>query len=281
MLAEFIAPSVVTGVAHGQYSKFDDKDAFVTYDTERALGGDRKRITFGKSDPFFNAQPQGLEIAIDDHERKLAGDGGVLKIQQAKLRNLVNTAQRSHEAKVFKLVKSAKAAAGGKGVWSDAAADPIAELDEQIEAIVNDTGMMPNRMVIGLGAWRILKNHPKVIDRLNGVNKESVSLDQLGSMLLNPNVEIRVGVISADINKIGKGKNARNVVGAEVFIFIASDSPDQFDPSFAKTFMPEVGSIESVKEYRDETAASDIYATDWAEDIQVVAPISGRRITLS
>lgn len=44
-LAEFIAPTVPTGIAHGQYKKFSDKNDFQVYDTSRALGGSRKRTT--------------------------------------------------------------------------------------------------------------------------------------------------------------------------------------------------------------------------------------------
>ncbi len=269
-----------TGIAHGQFKKFSDKNDFQVYDTSRALGGSRKRIEFGASDPYFNCAPQGLEAAIDDHERKLAGDN-VLNLQQAKLRTLISSATASHEKKVFDLVKAGKAATGGIGVWSNAANDPVAEIDSQIEAIATEIGRMPNRIVFGIGAWRVFRNHAKVLARQPGAELIGVTNEGAAKMTINPGIEIRVGVLSADATKFGATKNVTNIVGAEVFIFFASDAPTQYDPSFAKTFAVDASMVGAVKEYRDETSVSDILAMDWTEDIQVVAAGAGRRITLS
>jgi len=280
-LADFIAPRVSTGTASGQYKEFSDKNAFQVYETSRAIGGARKRIEFDASDKYFNCRPHGLEISIDDHERELAGEGDQLGLEEAKVRTLVSAGVNSHEAGVFAKVKAAKAATGGVGVWSDPTKDPIAEMDAQIQAIAVATGVMPNRMVIGLGAWQVLRNHAKVIARQPGAVLIGTTTAQVSAMLLNPNIEIRVGLLSKDTVKFGKAKNAVEIVGAEVFIFIGSDNPTPYDPSFAKTFETKSGGVDSVKEYRAESNVSDILAVDWSEDVQVVAPVAGRRITLS
>jgi len=279
-LANFIAPVVATGVAHSQYKEYSDKNAFVTYDTSRAIGGNRRRIEFAATDPFFNCQPQGLEVTIDDHERAMAGPNAS-NLEQGKIRTVVDASHLSHEAKVFAAVKAAKAATGSIGEWSNAAKDPIDEIDSQIEAISTATGMMPNRLVIGIGAWRVLKNHPKVQARQPGASIVTLNESILGGMLLNPSIEVRVGVMSQDTTKFGAAKNAVEIVGGEVFIFIGTDTPTQYDPSFAKTFSVDGSMIGSVKEYREERAASDVFAVDWSEDVKVVAAAAGRRITLS
>lgn len=279
-LAEFIAPTVPTGLAHGQFKRFSSKNDFQVYDTTRALGGARKRIEFGADDPYFNCAPQGLEAAIDDHERALAGDN-VLNLQQAKLRTLVSAAHASHEKRVFDAVKAAKAATGSIGAWSSSSNDPIAEMDAEIEAIATAIGRMPNRIVFGLGAWRVFRNHAKVIARQPGADIIGLTTDQAAKMTINPGIEIRVGVMSYDTTKFGAAKNATNIIGGEVFIFFASDNPTQYDPSFAKTFAVDASKVGAVKEYRDESSVSDMLAMDWTEDIQVVAAEAGRRITLS
>jgi hypothetical protein len=279
-LANFIAPVVPTGLAHGQYKRYSSKNDFQALNTSRAVGGTRKRIEFGADDPFFNCLPQGLETTIDDHERQLAGEN-VGNLQEAKIRNLVGAAVHSHEAKVFQAIKDAKAATGGLGVWSNSANDPVAEMDAEIEAIAIATGRMPNRIVFGIGAWRVFRNHAKVLARQPGADLIGVSAEQAARMTLNPGIEIRVGILSTDAAKFGAAKNATNIVGGEVFIFYASDAPDQYDASFAKTFATRAGMVDAVREYRDDRAASDVFYLDWSEDIQVVAAECGRRITLS
>lgn len=246
-----------------------------------AVLGTRKRIEFAATDPFFNCVPQGLETTIDDYERQLAGENGVTKLQESKISNLVGACHTSHEKKVFDLVKAAKAATGGVGVWSNAANDPVAEIDAEILAIATATGKMPNKIIFGLGAWQVFRNHALVRARQPGAELIGLTGDQAVRMMLNPQMEFRVGILSADSTKFGGTQNNVNIVGGEVFIFYGSDTPDQMDASFAKTFATGSGMIDGVREYREEGAASDVYYVDWTEDIQVVAASCGRRITLS
>ena len=280
-LADFIAPRVPVGVGTGMFKKFDDKNAFQRYDTARAVGGPATRIEFASTDGNFNCEANALEVPIDDQEREKAGDAQSA-LEEAKTRTLVINASLAREKRVFDLVKANVAAAASKGVWSsDATANPIDEIDEQIEAIATLTGLMPNRMVIGLGAWRVLKNHANVIARLNGSPDKSVSLDAFAGMLLNPQIEIRVGIMSIDANKTGKAASKSNVVGSEIFLFHGSDNPTQYDPGFAKTFSIGANSVEAVRLYREERNRSDILAVDWSEDVQVVSAICAKRITVS
>ena len=280
-LADFIAPRVPVGVGTGMFKKFDDKNAFQRYDTARAVGGPATRIEFASTDGNFNCEANALEVPIDDQEREKAGDAQSA-LEEAKTRTLVINASLAREKRVFDLVKANVAAAASKGVWSsDATANPIDEIDEQIEAIATLTGLMPNRMVIGLGAWRVLKNHANVIARLNGSPDKSVSLDAFAGMLLNPQIEIRVGIMSIDANKMGKAASKSNVVGSEIFLFHGSDNPTQYDPGFAKTFSVGANSVEAVRLYREERNRSDILAVDWSEDVQVVSAICAKRITVS
>jgi hypothetical protein len=280
-LANFIAPVVATGIAHGQFKKYSEKNDFQVLDTSRAVGGTRKRIEFSATDPYFNCSPQGLETTIDDHERELAGETGIRAHEEAKIRNLVSACSTSHEKKIFDMVKAGKSATGSVGVWSNSANDPIAEIDAQIESIAIETGMMPNKIVFGIGAWRIFRNHALVKARQPGADLIGITGEQAVRMTLNPAMQLRVGVLSADSTKFGAAKSATNIVGAEVFIFYGSDAPDQYDASFAKTFSVSNSMIDSVRQYREERSASDIYYVDWSEDPQVVSAASARRITLS
>lgn len=280
-LANFIAPVVPVTGSVGQFKRFDDKNAFQTYDTSRAIGGPRKRIEFADTDPTYDCRPQGLEIAIDDHEEKMAGAGDPLNLRQAKVRTLVHTGVLSHEAKVFNLMAAGVSAAGSVGNWSNSAKDPVEEIDQMIHDIAIHSGRMPNRIVFGLGAWQKFRNHALVKARQPGAELIGLSLSQASAMLLNPAVEIRVGLLSRDVSKFGAGKNTESIVGGDVWIFYNDNTPTQYDPGFAKTFMPAGDAIESVREYREERNVSDMLALDWAEDVQVVSQILVRRITLS
>ena len=276
-LANFLAPEVVVPAATGQYKSFDDKNTFQVIDTSRAVGGSAKRLEFAASDPTYNCLPQALEIAIDDHERDEAGQNDPLRLEEAKTQTLVSSAVTSHEAKVFAAL-TALSAATNITLASD---DPIAKLDEQIEALATDTGRMPNRLVIGLPLWNKLRNNAKVIARFPGAASIGVTMAQFGSLLLNPSIDIRVGILAKDMAKLGGAKNNQNIVGQQLVVFHANASPTLYDPSFMKTFRLRRGGVDVVRTYRDDSARSDILAVDWSEDIRVTSPVCARKVTAS
>lgn len=277
-LAGFIAPQVPVGVSSGQYKAFNSSDAFRAYATKRALGGKRNRIEFNADDPTFYCHANGLEVTIDDKERRDAGDN-ILNLQQAKTRTLMSNIAISHAAAVYAVV-GAVAAASNVGNWSDPNVDPVDEIDSVIEAIALNCGMMPNRGVISVATLRKLRKHPKVTARFAGLKTIPTAADVAG-VLLNPSIDLRVGVMSYEASKPGKA-SAKSFLGeTDMFLFIGSDNPTQDDPSFAKTFAVLPLNEANVKEYRDEQCASDVLANDWDIDIKVVSTIAGKRIAVT
>ncbi len=278
--ASFLAPVVEVPAGLGRYKQFDDKNAFQVYNTERALGGPATRIQFNASDPSFDCRPQALEVGIDDAEYEAAGDTSAGRLDESRIRTLVTSATLAHEDKVITAAKTITAVSA-RGNWSNATVDPVVELDEQIEAIATACGALPNRIVFGLGAWRLARNNPKVINRMPANAAVGVATQQFATMLLNPNIEIRVGVLARDLAKFGAAKNPANIIGAEVFIFIGQDAPSEYDPTFMKTFMTRSGGVDAVRTYRDESARSTIHAVDWSEDVKITGAAAVRRLTIS
>jgi hypothetical protein len=280
-VAEFIAPTVAVGASIGQFKKFDDKNAFQVIDASLPDGADPKRIEFGVTDGTFNCRPYALEVRITKPELDAIGDNDPLDLQQAKIDTLISSAILTHEEAVLAKVKASLAPVSGKGVWSNASNDPVVELDEQIMAIAVETGLMPNAILMGIGAWNVFRNHPKVIARMPGAALIGVTTAQASAFLLNPGLEIRVGVISKDTAKFGKDKSAVNIVGNEVFVFHRSANPTTYDPSFAKTFRVNGSGIEAVYSYDAPNGLYQGHIVYWSVDVQVVSAACGRRLTIT
>jgi hypothetical protein len=278
-VAEFLAPTVVVPSTLGHYKKYDDKNAFQVYNTARAIGGPATRIEFDASDPTYNCQPQALEATVDDAERDAAGDADPIAIDQSKIRTLISSSVLSHEYKVVEKTSNALTPEVGLGVYSDPAIDPVAQIDQLIEDMSTSAGLLMNRMALGLGAWRVIKNHPKVIARQPGSVNVGVTLAQFAAMLLNPEITIKLGILARDTAKFGKAKTAVNIVGSKLLIFYASATPTEYDPSFAKTFMGKRGGVTNVMTYRE--PRMDVHAIDWSEDIQITGTSCGKVIALS
>ena len=140
---------------------------------------------------------------------------------------------------------------------------------------------MPNRLVIGLPPWNKLRNNAKVIARFPGAASVGLTMAQFASLLLNPSIDVRVGIMSQDTAKLGLAKHTVNIVGLQLVVFHATASPTLYDPSFMKTFRLRRGGVDVVRTYRDDSARSDILAVDWSEDIRVTSPVCARKLTAS
>jgi hypothetical protein len=279
-LAEFLAPTVLVPATIGNFKKYDDHNAFQNVDTLRGLGGPARRLDFEATSPSYNCKPNALEATMDDAERDAEGNA-TQRAQEMKVAALVSSAIVSHEVKVLAAITSAVAAVAGRGAFSSPDIDPIDQIDEQIATIANATGMLPNRIVLGLGAWRILRGNAKVKARLSGVKTGGFTLEDFAGTLLNPSIEARVGVLVKSTTKMPKTDAKSNIVGDEVFIYYASPSPTVYDASFAKTFKGGRGGVDAVRMYRDEQCRSDVMALDWSVDVQVVSTALVKRLSIT
>lgn len=277
-LANFMMPRVQVPSGSGQFKKFNDKLAFQTYETARALGGTVTRIHFDATDPTYNTKPHGLEIALDDEEREKAGAAHEGALERNKVSTLVQNASLSREKRIIDLIKANVPAVAGLGDWMDENIDPVAQIDKLVIQINNTIGRMPNRIAWGLNAWAQFRNHKKVRERQPGAAVIGLTHEQANTMFLRP-LQHQVGTLVFDQTKFGRTKNNKQIIGDDVFIFYASDAPDQFDPSFAKCFTTGRGSVDSVMQYRDESSVSDVYRVMWGEDPQIVSTSAVRRIT--
>lgn len=106
-------------------------------------------------------------------------------------------------------------------------------------------------------------------------------MSQFASLLLNPAIDIRIGILAKDTAKLGKTKNAQNIVGEQLVVFHANQNPTLYDPSFMKTFRTRRGGVDVVRMYREDAARSDILAVDWSEDIKITSAVCARKVAVA
>lgn len=283
-LANMLAPVVPCGGTSGLFNKFDDTQAFKAYAAavaRRAVGGHASDITFLGETENYNADPYGLRINIDEHERERAG-GAVNLLEQSKTRTLTVNCYLSYLSDIITIVKAAVSAAAGKGAWNEANVDPIKELNEQIKAVWLATGILPNHVVMDFGAWSVLADNPLILKRMPGADIAQVSPARISKMLVNPNATIEV-VETSVLYGGGLGNASstkRGIVGGSALIFFNSPVPTQYDPSFCKSFTPSANLFTEVYTYREEPHL-DWYENDWTCDVQVVASGLCKRIDVT
>jgi hypothetical protein len=281
--ADFLAPRVVTGAKKGDFSKFDTKQAFLSYDAQRALGGPRRRIKFAGTTGSYNCKPMALEIGLDDAE--IESDNSRSKQERAKVQTLVANYANSRFSRVWTLATTSgnytatSVTNGGK--WTDANVDPIAKLDDIIVEFTNRTGRLPNRGMLALDNWVTLRNHPEVLKRQPGAANIGISLPQLSAMLSIP-IEFRLNKTYIGTTGFGSSTDVKAAkVKGFCMIFSASDVATVEDPSAFKTLSPNQTPFDSVMSYRDNTCNSDIYYIEAMEDVVCASELLSTYITIS
>lgn len=273
--ADFLAPRVVTGASGGTFAKFDSKQAFLSYDTERAVGGARTKIKFAGETGSFAVKPHGLEVDLDFHELTQYGGDETL-IQQAKTRTLLSNWALSRFKRVFDFAVTSgnftAASDGDAGKWTNANIDPIAKIDGIIKQVYESTGLMLNRGACDFGSWIKLRHNPTVIARQPGAQNIGVTWQQVQNMLAAP-VDFRVFNAIRGTTGFGSATTTKSAVASgTLLMWFAQPAPTQYDPSALKTFSTFAGGWDSVREYQKPDQTGTTYFLDANEDLVSVSP---------
>jgi hypothetical protein len=281
--ADFLAPRVVTGCKKGDFSIYDSKQAFLQYDTQRAIGGPRRRIKHAGTTGSFNNKPQGLEIGLDDSE--VESQDSRPKQEKAKVRTLMSNWSLSRYGRLWTVGTTSgnytATSVTNAGKFSDANVDPIAKLDDVIVEFTNRTGRPPNRGIIALDNWVTLRNHPEALKRQPGAANIGISLAQLSAMLAVP-IEFRLNKAYVGTTGFGSSTDVKAAkVKGYIMLWLASDIATTEDPSWLKTMSRDNAGFSGVMQYRDNTCASDIFYLDDEEDVVCASALCATLVTIS
>jgi hypothetical protein len=277
-VAEFLAPEVVTAIYTGYYKDFGDKQAYAApTGSRRGIGQQAQRLTFDVQDKKFNLDAFGLDIPVDDQERKQAAQLDPELLERQKIKYLVRSANNIHAKAVVDLAKT-QAYASAFAVDVTQTTSPTIPIDKAIEDLANSVGKMPNRLLMNVATFNAIRNHQVVITRLQGVSIAGVTIDMIRSMLLNPNIEILISAFVLDTKKPGAASSKANYVGNDIYVFFAETSPSPYDMSFMKTFRMDQRGISAVYQERDWASRSDVFMLDWYEQVLITGSALCRRL---
>jgi hypothetical protein len=274
---------VVTGAKKGDFSIFDTKQAFLNYDALRALGGPRRRIKFAGTTGSYSNKPIGLEIGLDDAE--IENDSSRPKQEQAKVRTLLASWANARFVRAWGVATTSgnytASTVTNSGKWSNGNVDPVKVLDDEIVQFTNRTGRPPNRGIMALDEWVVLRNHPELIKRQPGAANIGISLAQLSAMLAVP-IEFRLNKTYIGTTGFGSSTDVKAAkVKGYCMLFLAEDMTTLMDPSWLKTTSRENKGFSGVMQYRDNTCNSDIFYIDDEEDVVSASALCAQLIAVT
>jgi hypothetical protein len=159
--------------------------------------------------------------------------------------------------------------------WSTfATSDPVADIETAKETILINTGIMPNVLVIGYQVFKILKQHPQIIDRIKYTTSENVTVQLLARMFEVDRVEVAM----ATNNTAQEGATASYSFthGKHALLLYSNPSPGLLAPSAGYTFQwtgisGGLGANVGIRRFRMELLAAERIEGQVAYDNKKVA----------
>ena len=178
------------------------KEAFMAYETERAVGADSNLGKLGSINPLdFALEEHDLGIPVDYREQEESWDNALRRANSQSLAGM----RLVHEIKTAAISTNPanyavgnKLALAGENKFSHANSDPEAVINAAKDAISDKVVLEPNTMLIGALAWRALKGNAKLKAILSDNAKRLVRLDDLREIFEIQNIVIGRGVKTTD-----------------------------------------------------------------------------------
>lgn len=167
---------------------------------------------------------------------------------------------------------------GGSGFtqWSDPSSDPETDVSLGRTTILQNTGMMPNRLVVSHPVHEALKKHPVIKDRFKYTTSESVTEDMLSRFF-----EIDQYLVSRAVYNSAKEGAAGTygfAVGKHALLCYANPAPSLMVPSagYIFTWRGLLGGVGGdlgfgLKSFRMDQLSADRIEAESAFDMKMVA----------
>ncbi len=257
-LARTFFPAVAVDTLVGNFDKYDIAPGLTPVDTTLARDNSPRRIELKKTDGFWKCDPNAIETA--EWKIALLQSGHAARMRETRMKTLMSAQFASRQSAAVDAVMAATTAVSGFGNWG-ASTDIVSEIDTLCDNVVLGSGCKANRLLIGIEAWKVLRNHASILDRLPGLDY-GLAPEALGKVLTQQGMEI----VIVDSVVMLNGTMTR-LLANDVIALHNKENPDLEDMSFGKEFTlcpngPEVVSYE-------EHGLTQVDSLYWASDCQV------------
>lgn len=263
---------------------------------ERPLGGQSPEMGIWYDNATYLCKEEGLSTSLDDRER--ANTQPPFDPEQDKIFALTQS-HMIHMDRVW-AKKYFTSTAGWTWVqtgvvngtlsanqfvfWSDYtnSADPVQLVDSWKEAMAQRTGFTPNKVVMGRKVFRYLKNHPKIVSRIQYVERAIVTAELLATLFDVDEVLVPGGIVytgnegqAEDMSKASWILDANSML-----LTYAAPSVGLKTATAGATFIwtnliPNGGLTAVVNRGREERKHSDWFEVRMAYDMEMMAPDLG------
>lgn len=120
-------------------------------------------------------------------------------------------------------------------LWNDyTASDPIGDVETGKATMLNNTGYLPNTLVMGYDVFRQLRNHPDIVDRVKYTSAENVTEDILARFFGVDRILVARAIKNS--GKEGASNSFASIYGKNAALYYVAPTPGLLTPSAGYTF---------------------------------------------
>jgi hypothetical protein len=239
-IASAIAPVVSVDKQGDPYTVFSRADAFRTEEALRSPGTEANKITRSISSDTYFAKNYALKLPITIEDRENADPVFRQNLWNDGAEYLTDKLMLGWEVRVATLVNATANVGSSAGVasgWNSAASsDPIGDIHTAMDNVQDLTGQRPNRLVLGLDAWRSLRRNDQILNRIFGTNNGGgfPSTAQIANLMEIEN--IHVGQAYRNTANEAQAEVLAKVWGDNALLCYTPNAPSRDRPSFMYSY---------------------------------------------
>lgn len=260
-IGHIIFPRVPVAAYGGKIIEFG-KEAFRLINTRRAPGAATKRIDFGYEGKPYAIIPSALEAKVPREMMRDASQVPGIDLASRSIQLVSNVMALNHEHECASLALNASSYGSNNKItftssdsWAAETSNPVEDITAAKEAIRASTGRYPNLLTLSPSALSALKNHPKLLARVQGIVIDALTIKQLEGILEVDRIIVGKGVLASDDDKSFTDVWKKD---AHLCFSDPSPSPNRELPSFGYTYFIE-GHPLVEKPYWEENIKSWVY----------------------
>lgn len=261
----FVASRVFPGVPvdkdSGTYYIFSKKYWFLDEMEQRAAGDPFARTGFGVSSSTYATLQYALAIPIADETR--ANSQVPMDLEEAALRHLAQKSLLRKERQFSTDFMATSVWANDDTTatdWDDfAAGDPVSNALTAARTISDNSGVGPNKLVVGSIVHDALVNHPDILDRIKYTTQAVIGNVEAALAAVMGVEEYLVSRASYNSANEGQDFTAAAIIDDDALFVYTAGAPSIFSPSGGYTFYwPPGGGMGSVNSVREDNRDSDL-----------------------
>lgn len=237
-IGDMIFPVVPVQKQTDKYAIFSRREALAVEDTKRARGAEAHKIDRSVSSDTFHCENYAIKDSLPIEDIENMDPIFRTELEAGRARFLTGKIQLDWENRVAGIVTSTSNVGTSAGVASewDGAGDVIGDINTMIDNVHDTTGKRPNRMIMGLDAWRSARRDSTVRNLIFGTNNGGGFASRAAFMDLFEIDELLIGGTFKDTANEAQAESLAKIWLDHVIVYVAPSRPSVEEPSFGYTF---------------------------------------------